>query len=192
MTGHGEGYLSAITRDVGLWNRWSPALPDLEQIAEETDERAEQITQGVLRRWLAGESSDIRAEAARLEELGVNHLAESVLASAGLNKVKRLKNGTRFGEGERQARVTVKEPGVRRATSFVEELLGFDFLVRGGEVSPGTVLRGAIRSFTSSPEEGGLLTLRHGFAGWLLSDIQGLVDPSDGHHRVQLDILGQY
>jgi len=110
------------------------------------------------------------------------------MADVALRRLTSAKNGRDFGHGKR-ARLTVTESGVTRRRAFIEPGHNIDLRGPGRMLLEGSVIGGKISRFSSSPEIGGRIVLDHVLHS---SIIHGLVDPSNGQPRVELDILAKY
>lgn len=96
--------------------------------------------------------------------------------------------GTLFRAGRGLARVTVVKEGVLRSVGLIEEGHGIHRLRQSQPVEPGAQIKGKVWEFTASPQLGGRLRLEK----WGTTLLTGLVDPSTGEPRVELDILAKY
>ncbi len=185
MPGFGARNIETISQDVLKWNKLAPVLDSFYPIAEGLGDRAASATGPVIDSVEdRGNLEDLDAMIEGLEPKQRDEIVRAYLAERALRRMARIRNGTGFGYGKR-ARLTVNENGVTSWRAFYEPIRNTDARGRKREVKPGAVIEGKISQFSSLPRAGGRLVLRHA----LFSVIEGLVDPSDGQPRVELDIL---
>lgn len=189
MQGFGAKNLQTISNDVMRWNRWGHNLPQMEAIAEQSADQASTLAYGAIDAIFPEDGELVNLEN-RIEELDDSQRFEIVrayLAKMAVGKLRGMKNGTGFGYGKR-ARLSINESGVTRKRAFIEPGHNIDIRGRRRIVEPGTLIEGKIASFSSHPEVGGRLMLNHALG---TSIVYGLVNPSNGRPRVDLDILAR-
>ena len=189
IPGKGAQYLDTISDDVKTCLRLSNALPDYEQYVRNVGASAIDIGQSVAETSLVSDDLAIgESLTGLLSEEEQSIINQAFLSKLILEGLKSLKNGRNLGSEGRLAQLTVTNNGVLRKRVHQHKDNGLRVPIGLGLVVPDTVIEGKIRQFSSKPEDGGTLRLDHRMSS---SYLQGLVDPSTGNPRVNLEILSK-
>ena len=189
IPGRGALYLEAISSDIEAWRRLANSIPDYEEYARNVGSRALGIGQSVVETSLISDDLAIgESLAGLLTEQEQSVISQAFISELILKSLKRLKHGRDIGSQGKRAQLTITHNGVLRKKVFQDDGHDIQIPLGLGLVQPGTVIEGKIKAFSSNPETGGVLRLDHRMS---TSHIHGLVNPSTGEPRVNLDILGK-
>ena len=186
MQGLGASNLLRISGDVMRRNGLSEAaLNAMQAQEEELEASAFSAANTIVRDAPQERLTDLDGLVEELDETQKDQIVRAYMARSVVARMNSDRGGTRFGQS-RLGRLTVMEAGVIGERKWASLSRDAEVSETGQEIEPGTVIEGIIWDFSSKPEVGGVIQLDHILR---TSVIQGLVDPTNGKQRVELDIL---
>jgi hypothetical protein len=183
----GQRCLDRVSQDVIIWNRYGSQLEDFKNTMDFWNAEAEPVTRLRVNDALAqGDADSLEQLVIEIALKDLRGISQAQVGEVTLSRLVELEQGTHFRAFRQRARFNVIESGVSRQVGLFDEGHGINVRLRTESLEEGRVIEGKIMDFISLPREGGNLRLEHRF---LQSFTTGLVNPSNGRPRVELDIL---
>lgn len=188
MPGVGERFIETVRQDVLALREQGPHLEHMIGLAAGLGHKATSAATDHLEMTLEDDSrTDLHAIVEEIDPALTEDLLVSFIGDLASAKLASLKAGTRFSYGKR-ARLHVMEAGVSVRSKRTLGSGAFPYLAVN-EAVPGSVIHGRIKGMSSAPAQGGIIDL---VRKWSDAQIIGVVNPSNGTPRAELEILARY